>query len=404
MRPFVALLSSLLLYGMIATAPGVIHAKPITLGGSLKSLNLYGERSPSGLAPAYWLSSNRARFEAIGQVDSTLSVNAAIDYQYLWSDPTGSFELSDNNINRYFDFDKTYTHSSVEKSRLQLDHLNIEWHQGPFDVTLGRQPVGFGRILIFSPLDVIAPFAPDVIDAEVRSGVDALRTVFHYGMDGQLGAIAVWGIENRYNSFLGTWTDNINGLDVLFIGGKLRGRSMLGAGLAGNLGPLGVKGEISVHRGRDRHLPNGDLYDSYAVGALEAWYRFGSGISLVAQYLHNGPGTDRPEEYLRVLNSAPIQEGLTHLLGRQYLIAAPAYEIHSLVTLQGLMLYNLRDESALVRPLLDINLSDNFSLQLFWTWNIGKSPSIKESIVPVTPRSEFGLRGDSGGAFLQYFF
>ena len=334
----------------------------------------------------------------------TWRLETALDYQYLWSDPPGFRGLETIDYNRRLDMEKSWQHDKHGAGRLQVDRMNLQWQTGAVDTTIGRQAIGFGRILIFSPLDVIAPFAPDAIDTDVRSGVDALHTIFNYGIDGQVGAIAVWGEEAEFNSYLGTWSDNWSGLDLLMIGGELRGRNMIGAGLAGSLGTLGLKAEISVYDGKDTNEIDGDLHNSFSVAAVEAWYRFANGLSLVTQYLYNGPGVNDPADYPAVLASAPLQEGLTYLLGRHYLIIAPAYEIHPLATLQGLIIYNIDDESALMRPTLDLSLADNLSLQAFWTWHSGASPELASSLLPALPRSEFGTYGDSGGVFIKWFF
>jgi len=125
---------------------------------------------------------------------------------------------------------------------------------------------------------------------------------------------------------------------------------------------------------------------------------------VIAQYLYNGPGVDKPADYPKALNSAPLQEGLTYLFGRHYLIIAPAYDLHPLATLQGLMIYNLADESALFRPNLVLSLSDNLSLQLFYTWHAGKRPHDASPYLPEEPHSEFGTYGDNCGLFLSWFF
>ena len=396
--------AALLLLGALFTSTALAAPALPEWSGSIKSLNLYGDGAPADLFPAYKLSSNRARLNMDLQPAPNWRLETALDYQYLWSDQLEYFPLPDRDYNRHLDMEKVWQHGDQSASRLQVDRLNLQWRNGAVDTTLGRQAVGFGRILIYSPLDVIAPFAPDAIDTEVRSGVDALHTIFNYGLDGQFGAIAVWGEEARYDSFLATWSDNRKGLDMLMISGQLRGHTMFGAGLAGSLGTLGLKGEFSVHKGRDVGEVGGDLHDSYAIAAIETWYRFDNGISLIVQYLYNGPGTDDPKDYPEVLASAPLQEGLTQLLGRHYLIAAPSYELHPLATVQGLLIYNLEDHSALIRPTLDLNLDDNLSLQLFWTWNTGQEPKVISSLLSVEPRSEFGVRGDSGGLFLKWFF
>lgn len=401
LRPCIVLF---LLIGQLLVSTCLADPSQPEWSGSIKSLNLYGQEAPADLFPDYHFSSNRARLNMDWQADSSTQFETAVDYQYLWSDQLDDFMQEDNDYNRHLDLEKTWQHGDRSSSYLQIDRLNIQWNVGALDVGLGRQAIGFGRILIYSPLDVIAPFAPYAIDTEVRTGVDALHTVFNYGLDGQLGAIAIWGEESRYDSYLATWSDNYLGLDMLVIGGRLRGHNMFGAGLAGSIGTLGLKGEFSIHDGKDTDKMGGDLHDSYALAAIESWYRFDSGISLIAQYLYNGPGVDDPRKYPQVITSAPLQEGLTYLLGRHYLILAPSYDFHPLVTGQGLLIYNLKDDSALIRPTLDLNLADNLSLQLFWTWNVGDKPETSSSFPPVEIQSESGMRGDSGGAFLKWYF
>jgi hypothetical protein len=140
------------------------------------------------------------------------------------------------------------------------------------------------------------------------------------------------------------------------------------------------------------------------IAAVEGWYRFANGMTLVAQYLHNGAGAKDPADYPQAALSAPIQEGLTSLLGRHYLLAAPSFELHPLVTLNGLLIWNLADDSWLLRPTLAISLADNLGLELFWTHLAGNSPRQRPFPLPAESRSEFGSQGDSGGFFLKWFF
>jgi len=389
---------------VVMLTPVSVLAEGLQWSGSIKSLNVYVEEAPAGLAPEYWISSNRARLDVAWQASEAWRLETALDYQYLWSDPPGFHGPETIEYNRRLDMEKSWQHDKHGTGRLQVDRLNLEWQAGAVDTTIGRQAIGLGRILVFSPLDVIAPFAPDAIDTDVRSGVDAVRTIFNYGLDGQIGAIVVWGEDAEYNTYLGTWSDNWSGIDIMMIGGDLRGRSMVGAGLAGSLGTLGLKAEVSFYDGKDTDEINGDLHDTFSVAAIEAWYRFANGLSVVTQYLYNGPGVDGPEDYPEVLASAPLQEGLTYLLGRHYLIIAPSYELHPLATLQGLVIYNIDDGSALMRPTLDLSLADNLSLQAFWTWHSGDQPEIVSSFLPALPRSEFGLFSDGGGVFIKCFF
>jgi hypothetical protein len=85
-------------------------------------------------------------------------------------------------------------------------------------------------------------------------------------------------------------------------------------------------------------------------------------------------------------------------------LAAPSYELHPLVTLNGLLIWNLEDDSWLLRPTLAINLADNLSLELFWTHPEGQSPSQRGIPLPPAFHSEFGNLGESAGFFLKWFF
>jgi hypothetical protein len=179
---------------------------------------------------------------------------------------------------------------------------------------------------------------------------------------------------------------------------------MLGLGLAGSLGTLGLKAEAAFYRGERVSEPGGDLHRHMLISAVEGWYRFDTGLTLIVQYLHNGAGSDDPAEYPEVARSAPLQEGLATLLGRHYLLAAPSYELHPLATLNGLLIWNLQDDSWLFRPLLELSLADNLSLELFWSHNEGRAPQQRPWPQEPVFRSEFGSQGDSGGLFLKWFF
>jgi hypothetical protein len=373
-------------------------------GGSLRSLNLSASAAPADAYPAYRLSSTRLRLETSAETLAGWRAEGAVDFQLLGTDPAGILPLQSDGVNRRVDLDHSWQEGDRWASRLQVDRLNLSRSFGRIDATLGRQAVGFGRIVIFSPLDVIAPFPPYALDTDVRPGVDALRLAANYGLDGQLGVVAVRGDVSRHDSYLATWADNHAGIDLLAIGGLLRKRPMIGAGLAGSLGTLGLKGEATVYEGERVGEPGGDLHRHMVMTALEGWYRFAGGITLIAQYLHNGAGVNDPADYPQAARSAPVQEGLAALLGRHYLLMAPSYELHPLVTLNGLLIWNLRDDSWLLRPTLAINLADNLSLELFWTRPEGAPLRPRPGPLPAEPRSEFGSQGESAGFFLKWFF
>lgn len=375
----------------------------VEVGGHLKASTLYLDRIPNSNEEGL-LSSQRARIAVTGKLLRDLDFEFAMEQQLLWSDPPGAVALPGDSQNRVADFERSWNRNGRFESQLQLDRMFLGGEKGGYSWAVGRQAIGFGRISLFSPLDVIAPFAPDAIDVDVRPGVDAAKLTRYFGLGGQLGGVAVFGDCPRHNSYLLTFSENIANLDLLVLTGSLRDRPMIGVGLAGELGSVGIKGELSWYRGQQAGSVGGDPRDDFAIAALEGWYRFDNGLVLLAEYLYNGIGVNDPSQYQRVAVSAPLREGLSFLLGRHYLLLSPAYELHPLVTLSGLLIQNLQDASCLLRPQLAISLSNNLQLDLYWGFGLGKANSRDRTTGLPQTESEFGAVGDSGGLLLRFYF
>ena len=389
---------------MLVLSFAALASGEIVWTGSLKSLSSHVEAAPKWQPSDWSVSSQSLRLETEWSRGEAWQLEAALDYRLRWVNPSEISDTEPPEINRRIDLQRSWRYSDHWSGRLAIDRLAVRIKSGSLDMVIGRQAIGFGRIAIFSPLDVIAPFAPDALESEVRPGVDALRTTVHYGLDGQVGTIFVAGDQHRHDSWLATWSDNRSGIDLLAIAGRLRNRPLFGCGLAGSLGTLGLKGELSFYRGQSTADADGDLQRHFVIGAAEAWYRFDNGITLIAEYLYNGTGAINPQDYLQVEASAPLHEGMTYLLGRHYLMVVPSYQLHPLVTLEGLLIWNLRDHSILLRSALACSLRDNLDLELFWSWPDGKGPVQHQADSWPQPASEFGLRGQAAGLFLRYFF
>jgi len=373
------------------------------LSGSLKTLDIAYQTAPVTALEAGSFSANNLRLELKSRMIHALEFEFALNTLLLYSDPATQTPLPTDSANRRFDLERSWNRGNSWSAQTDVDRLSLQGRLNNFDWKIGRQAVGFGRITLFSPLDVVAPFAPSALDTDTRPGVDALHGVQYFGLGGQLGATLVLGDKTNNNSYLVTFSENRKGIDLLGIVGLLRDREMIGFGLAGNLGPLGIKTEISHYQGKDTELIGGDLHDDFNIGALELWYRFDSGLILLAEYLHNGAGAESPDTYISAATSATFNEGLSFLLGQEYLLLGPSWELHPLATLSGLLIRNLEDDSTLLRPQIQLSLADNLSIDLFYSFNFGLNPQVLTPSISI-PRSEFGATGDSGGLLLRWYF
>jgi hypothetical protein len=381
--------------------------RDIRVGGFLKSLNLYLQASPLGTYPSGFASYNQQRANITGKSWDRFSFEVAVENRLTLSQNQmpNLDSYGNSTACRYLDLEKELCNDSRSLDTLYADRLNISTQIRHIKLTAGRQAIGFGRIALLSPLDVISPFSPEAIDTEVRSGVDAIQAVRYFGLGGQLGAAVVLGDDNEHNAYLITFSHNIEGFDILAMAGSLQDRPMAGFGLATDIGGWGLKAEVSLYKGKDIDAPSGDLHDTFAVGAVEAWYRFENGLNFLAEYLYNGAGAKETAAYTDVLSSAFTRDGLNDLAGQHYLILGPAYNLHPLVQLEALVLWNLDDSSMLIRPLLDISLTDNLDLQTFYAFYSGREP-VRNSDTGLTgtTRSEFGSSGDYGGLWLKFYF
>jgi len=383
-------------------SPLPCQAADWSLNGYFKSLDLRIQESPVGDVRDGGASANQFRLDLTGAGSNGLQGEFSAETLLLYTDPAGIIPLPGKSPNQLLDLETDWNRDESLAGQLVIDRLNLRGSFAGWDWGLGRQAIGFGRIALFSPLDVIAPFPPDALDTDVRPGVDSFRLVRYFGLGGQAGGTVVLGDGKENNSILGTFSWHLGSLDVLLLTGSLRQRAMLGLGFAGEVGGLGVKAEASVYDGKDVGEPDGDLHRTFTIAGLELWYRFSGGMVLLVEYLYNGAGVNHVEDYPKAASSASYQEGLSFLLGRHYLLAGPSYELHPLVNLQGLLIWNLEDNSWFLRPLADISLSDNLLLQLFWNFSAGEKPNRVYGL-PVLS-SEFGAAPDSGGLLLKFFF
>lgn len=396
------LLAMLILW---ASPAPCVAAAGVRLGGHLKSLDLYLDAPPAGLAESGAVSSNSLRLDLNAPLTPSTTFEFAVEGRALYADPAAGVALPGDSPNRRLDLEKNRREDGWFRQQVGVDRLNLSGAGEDFDWTLGRQAIGFGRISLFSPLDIIAPFPPDALDTEVRPGVDAARASRYFGLAGQLGTALVLGGQRERNSYLVYGETNILGVDLLGLAGELRRRPLAGVGFASQLKGMGIKGEATCFRGKQVNRTGGDRYATFAIAAAEVDYRFANGLILFAQYLFNGAGVDAPSDYPRAAASATVAEGLGYLLGRHYLLSSASYELHPLVTLNGLVIWNLADDSFLLRPMLSVSLADNLALELFWSANRGAAPETAgDGASAPVPRSEFGSAGNLGGLLLKFFF
>ena len=145
----------------------------------------------------------------------------------------------------------------------RMDRLSAKLSVPHLDLTLGRQPISFGSGAFFTPMDLVNPFSPAVIDTEYKPGVDAARADVYIGMSGRITAVAAyagsWDSDGLVAVGYGQGTVGLT--DIGGFAGWVRGDMVLGSTVVSSIGPVAIHADLTVT------VPEDDAFVRGVVGA-----------------------------------------------------------------------------------------------------------------------------------------
>lgn len=286
----------------------------------------------------------------------------------------------------------TYLH------RHELDRFFVSLHFDFMELTVGRQAIGLGRGLLFSAIDVFAPFSPAEVDREWRRGVDAVHLELRIPDLSALSAdvIAVFGnVESgtlQSWSVLGRIRAVVEDVDGEIIVGRRGEDNVVGGALSATVGDAELHGELAFF-GTDGRGIDGGLFGTRGVvakGLLGGSYMIDvlRGLRVVLEYHYSGFGVENvgvdpsilydPNYQLRVLG------GLSQTFGRHTTGLALSTDIEDDLSVAVTYFQSLTDGSGLVAPGFTWVASDMLTLVLSGLLPWGTTPA------GGVPRSELG--------------
>jgi hypothetical protein len=285
-----------------------------------------------------------------------------------------------------------YTH------RHELDRFFVALHFDFMELTVGRQAIGLGRGMLFSAIDVFAPFSPAEVDREWRRGVDAIHLELHIpelpALSGDV--IAVFGNVERGSleswSVLGRLRAVVEDVDAELIVGQRNGDNVVGGALSATVGDAEVHGELALF-GTNGVGVDGGLFGTRSVvakGLLGGSYNIDvlRGIRVVLEYHYSGFGVENVSRDPSILFDSAYQlralGGLSQTLGRHTLGLAISTELADDLSMTISYFQSPVDGSGMVAPGFTWVASDMLSLVLNGLLPWGTSP------MGGTPRSEWG--------------
>ncbi len=279
--------------------------------------------------------------------------------------------------------------------RDRADRLSLRYATRAVEVTAGRQPVSWATTLFLTPADPFAPFDPSEPFREYRTGVDAVRVraspsafVELEGVvrpsDTPLGKTLTGAL--RAKAAMGHW--ELGGW-----GGVIHDEPAASLAATRTVAGAVLRAEAVVRRSAGRTVSR------VAVGADRSFTVGGRTLYLVAEYQRDGFGAARPEELPAVLFSAPAARAELQVYGRDVAAGQASYQVHPLLSVEMLTLWNLDDGSALLAPAIGYSAGSNvaFRAGLF----AGRGRAL---LAGGTPGSEYGAVPTAVYVSLTAFF
>ncbi len=250
----------------------------------------------------------------------------------------------------------------------RVDRLVAKVSVPHVDIAVGRQPVSFGSSMMFTPMDLVAPFTPTDIDTEYKPGVDAARVDAYFGLGGHVTAVAAyagdWTLDETIMAVHGSYTFGVTDIGVL--AAFSHAEPVFGLNAAGSIGAVGWQSEATVTLPEDE-----DPFVRATLGGFYSWYE---GPSLSAEFYYQSFGGADSTEYLAIYDSARFARGEVWAAGRYYGAVTLSYELTPLINVAAFSVVNITDPSAMIGPSLSWSAADNVELAAGAFFGAGERP------------------------------
>jgi len=310
--------------------------------------------------------------------------------------PGGVSNRLPNDDRRFFNLTATIDDDGKFVAGHRLDRLMLGYANDKAVVRLGRQVLSWGNGLIFTPLDIVNPFDPAMVDTEYKTGDDMLyaQYLLDNGDDIQVSYVA------RRNIVSGDPEFDESTVAVKYHG--IAGNAEYDLLVASNYG------ETTYALGGNRSIGGavwrGDLVVTDAASGSKvqlvtnlsySWVWGGKNVSGVVEYYFDeyGQKAGRYDSSSLAQNPELLQRlarGQSFTLGRHYVAGGLMIEMSPLWILAPNIFANAEDGSALLQIITRNNLSED--MEFIGALNIPLGPD----------GSEYGgIALDTPGIFLS---
>jgi hypothetical protein len=254
------------------------------------------------------------------------------------------------------------------RSLHRLDRLALQYRKGPWALTVGRQAVSWGNGMAFSPMDLISPFAPTVVDQDYKAGDDLLliERLFDSGSDLQLLTV---GRRDQHGDIAGAaasaalkWHGFVGDGELEVLAAKHYQDRVLALSGRVPLGGAMLRSDIVATR-----LDDGDVVVSGVVNLDYSVVLNDMLVYAFAEYYRNGFGVKEMPDNVTLIPDAlrvRLQRGEVFNIMRNYAAVGLAVPWHPLLNQSLTLLLNIDDSSSLLQTSVTYDRSDHQRIQL----------------------------------------
>ncbi len=259
--------------------------------------------------------------------------------------------LDDNNA--FINLSKTIAKGQSYLLHTNIDRALVDYTQGKWELTLGRQRINWGLNMVWNPNDIFNAYSYFDFDYEERPGTDAVRLQYYINSTSSAELAYRPGKSPDDMIAAALYRNTIGSYDIQVLAGWVQTDYVLGAGWSGVIGKAGFNGEISAFSPRS----NIDLSKTVVSASAGINYTFPNSLYLHAAYLLNSSGLTKADSTTAgLLLSQVSAKSLSP--ARHSIFAEVAYQVTPLIRTDLSAIADPSDGSFFVGPFIILSVSN----------------------------------------------
>lgn len=287
--------------------------------------------------------------------------------QFVWGQTMQQLPGYADNFEKdrgFFDMNFNWWQGNNNLFNTQFDRAYIEYMQGNFEFSLGRQRVNWGRSLVWNPNDIFNAFSYYDFDYMERPGSDAIRANYYFGIASSAELVAKLDSSNNL-TLAGLYKFNKWSYDIQILGGYVDGQDfVIGTGWEGSIGPVAFRGEASYYRAEENFSDTCGVF----LASVGIDYLIGNKLTVQAEFLYNDSKTliDIEQSPGSIFQAPPTSKSLS--FSEYNLFTNFSYLLSPIVTTNFAAMYYPDYQGFFLMPAIDISLTSDLYISFMYQY------------------------------------